>query len=144
MRVMSFHAFYNSDFNLREIRDQLFTTCKTGNMDTFDSILIELGDLFSSRLNSNSSEYPSNPETNGIVSDINSPVEMNSSTDPPLQTLELTGFLSQYLSHPFGQQMNTMLHVAARSGHREIVKKLLENGADPAVRFVFLNFIIHC
>ena len=77
------HAFQNSDFNLREIRDRLFTACKTGNMDAFDSILNELGDLYSSRLNSNGSEYSSNPQTNGVASDANSSAEINSSPDPP-------------------------------------------------------------
>ncbi|KAJ8313538.1 hypothetical protein KUTeg_008099 [Tegillarca granosa] len=43
----------------------------------------------------------------------------------PLVTLDM-------LNEPIGDSEITLLHVAAKSGHKQIVKKLLENGADPA------------
>lgn len=42
----------------------------------------------------------------------------------PLVTLDM-------LNEPIGDSEITLLHVAAKSGHKQIVKKLLEVGADP-------------
>ena len=38
------------------------------------------------------------------------------------------------LNEPIGDNEKTLLHVACKEGHRKVVRVLLENGADPAVK----------
>jgi len=42
--------------------------------------------------------------------------------------------LEDLLNHQFGESKTTCLHMAAKHGHKSIVKTLLFNGADPSVR----------
>ena len=42
--------------------------------------------------------------------------------------------ISDVINEQFGEGGNTLLHVASRSSRKEIVLRLLECGADPAVK----------
>ena len=42
--------------------------------------------------------------------------------------------LEDLLNHQFGESKTTCLHLAAKHGHKTIVRTLLLNGADPSVR----------
>jgi len=42
--------------------------------------------------------------------------------------------LEDLLNHQFGESKTTCLHLAAKHGHKNIVRTLLLNGADPSVR----------
>ncbi|XP_033762728.1 LOW QUALITY PROTEIN: ankyrin repeat and zinc finger domain-containing protein 1-like [Pecten maximus] len=41
------------------------------------------------------------------------------------------------LNEPIGDQLTTLLHVAAKEGHKKVIKALLESGADPAIKDKF-------
>lgn len=41
------------------------------------------------------------------------------------------------LNEPIGDQLTTLLHVAAKEGHKKVIKALLESGANPAVKDKF-------
>ncbi|OWF38196.1 Ankyrin repeat and zinc finger domain-containing protein 1 [Mizuhopecten yessoensis] len=41
------------------------------------------------------------------------------------------------LNEPIGDQLTTLLHVAAKEGHKKVIKALLGSGADPAVKDKF-------
>lgn len=41
------------------------------------------------------------------------------------------------LNESVAEKEGTLLHIASRSGHRKVVSLLMENGADPTIRFVF-------
>ena len=40
------------------------------------------------------------------------------------------------LNEPFGDSDTTLLHVAAREGHKSVIELLMESGASPAVKYV--------
>ncbi|XP_048809255.1 ankyrin repeat and zinc finger domain-containing protein 1 isoform X1 [Lagopus muta] len=87
-----------------QLRDTLFTACKTGDVGTLQHLL---GD----------------PESRGPLGD--------SKDGDDEQPLHLPHSL---LNKPVDEHGFTLLHVAARAGRAEAVYLLLEAGADPALR----------
>ncbi|XP_019472678.1 LOW QUALITY PROTEIN: ankyrin repeat and zinc finger domain-containing protein 1 [Meleagris gallopavo] len=87
-----------------QLRDALFTACKTGDVGTLQHLL---GD----------------PESRGPLGD--------SKDGDDEQPLDLPHSL---LNQPVDEHGFTLLHVAARAGRAEAVCLLLEAGADPALR----------
>ncbi|XP_042746494.1 ankyrin repeat and zinc finger domain-containing protein 1 isoform X3 [Lagopus leucura] len=87
-----------------QLRDALFTACKTGDVGTLQHLL---GD----------------PESRGPLGD--------SKDGDDEQPLHLPHSL---LNKPVDEHGFTLLHVAARAGRAEAVYLLLEAGADPALR----------
>ncbi|XP_035757001.1 ankyrin repeat and zinc finger domain-containing protein 1 [Egretta garzetta] len=87
-----------------QLRDALFTACKTGDMGTLRHLL-------------------GVPESGGLPGDH----EDGEGTQP----LDVHHSL---LNQPVDDRGCTLLHVAARAGKAEAVRLLLEAGADPALR----------
>ncbi|NWI97821.1 ANKZ1 protein, partial [Pitta sordida] len=87
-----------------ELRDALFTACKTGDVRTLRHLL-------------------GVPETGGLP--------RNSKDGEVTQTLDMAYSL---LNQPVDESGCSLLHVAARAGKAEAVRLLLEIGADPALR----------
>lgn len=89
-----------------QLRDALFTACKTGDVGTLQHLL-------------------GVPESGGL--------QGNSKDDGEgTQPLDMTRSL---LNQPVDERGCTLLHVAARAGKAEAVCLLLEAGADPALRY---------
>ncbi|XP_060064926.1 tRNA endonuclease ANKZF1-like [Ylistrum balloti] len=57
----------------------------------------------------------------------------NSNTEEILSPMVSVALLNE----PIGDQLSTLLHVAAKEGHKKVIKALLESGADPAVKDKF-------
>ncbi|XP_035411966.1 ankyrin repeat and zinc finger domain-containing protein 1 isoform X2 [Cygnus atratus] len=87
-----------------QLRDTLFTACKTGDVGTLQHLL-------------------GVPENRGPLED--------SKDGEDAQHLDLPRSL---LNQPLDEHGFTLLHVAARAGKAEAVRLLLEAGADPALR----------
>ncbi|KAM6397290.1 tRNA endonuclease ANKZF1 isoform 2-T2 [Pluvialis apricaria] len=87
-----------------QLRDALFTACKTGDVGTLRHLL-------------------GVPESGGLLG--------NSKDGEGTQPLDMTHSL---LNEPVDERGCTLLHVAARAGKAEAVCLLLEAGADPALR----------
>lgn len=87
-----------------QLRDTLFTACKTGDVGTLQHLL-------------------GVPEGRGPLED--------SEDGEDAQHLDLPRSL---LNQPLDEDGFTLLHVAARAGKAEAVRLLLEAGADPALR----------
>ncbi|XP_075009119.1 tRNA endonuclease ANKZF1 isoform X2 [Calonectris borealis] len=87
-----------------QLRDALFTACKTGDVGTLRHLL-------------------SVPESGGLPGD--------SEDGEGAQPLDMPHSL---LNQPVDERGCTLLHVAARAGKAEAVCLLLEAGADPALR----------
>ena len=47
--------------------------------------------------------------------------------------------LAETLNKSFGDQERTLLHIAATQSHKVIIQRLLEAGADPAIKYVVSN-----
>lgn len=62
-------------------------------------------------------------------------LEANLSKETPSEICqEFEQHLSKFLNIQFGPQLTTLLHVATRSGSKQIMALLMTAGADPAVR----------
>ncbi|NXP21137.1 ANKZ1 protein, partial [Scytalopus superciliaris] len=87
-----------------QLRDALFTACKTGDVRTLRHLL-------------------GLPESRSLLG--------NSEDGEVIQTLDMAHSL---LNQPVDERGCSLLHVAARAGKAEAVCLLLEAGADPALR----------
>ncbi|XP_072197538.1 tRNA endonuclease ANKZF1 isoform X2 [Excalfactoria chinensis] len=87
-----------------QLRDALFTACKTGDVGTLRHLL-------------------GVPESRGPLGD-----SKDGDDEQPL------GLPHSLLNQPVDECGFTLLHVAARAGRAEAVRLLLEAGADPALR----------
>ncbi|XP_026707884.1 ankyrin repeat and zinc finger domain-containing protein 1 isoform X2 [Athene cunicularia] len=87
-----------------QLRDALFTACKTGDVGTLQHLLVV-------------------PESRALLAD--------SKDGEGTQALDMPWSL---LNQPVDEHGSTLLHVAARAGKAEAVCLLLEAGADPALR----------
>ncbi|PKU48411.1 hypothetical protein llap_1319 [Limosa lapponica baueri] len=88
-----------------QLRDALFTACKTGDVGTLRHLL-------------------GVPESGGLLGD-------SKDGEEDTQPLDMARSL---LNQPVDERGYTLLHVAARAGKAEAVCLLLEAGADPALR----------
>lgn len=62
-------------------------------------------------------------------------LEANLSKETPSEVCQVfEQRLSKFLNLRFGPQLTTLLHVATRSGSKQIMALLMAAGADPAVR----------
>ena len=117
------------------VRNSLFTACKVGDVDALNDIL--------SGLNIN----PTQPETNDTTDSKSTTVTGNNGETPSdsenrveLKTHEVTvpenNTLNtvELLNTTFGDQGRTLLHIATTQGHKDVLRRLLEVGADPTLK----------
>lgn len=139
-----------SDADQLEIRNRIFTACKTGDVEAFNSALDSLSkSLRQVSSVSSDSQSISTQISDGQSSanvDINQVTSVSQNDCRPPQTESLqedsvstndSDFakrLSEFLSQRFGPQLTTLLHVATRAGHKTIMNLLMTQGANPAVR----------
>ncbi|RUS73022.1 hypothetical protein EGW08_019208 [Elysia chlorotica] len=139
-----------SDFSLdeREIRwkNSLFTASKTGKENIFKTIVEEMNEHYKGAANLDQSSGSCGTCVNGTaLSGISSPSASQVSRDDPLPDSALptrpgaavnVGLeaVAKFLSKPLGDGGQTLLHVASRENHGQLVHLLLEHGADPALK----------
>lgn len=129
-----------------EIRNRLFTACKSGDVTDFQSSLEDLEkSLRNDIANFEGIETINCKPTHGSLGSVDQgseqveghgDLEANRSKETPseIRQDEFEQRLSKFLNLRFGPQLTTLLHVATRSGSKQIMALLLAAGADPAVR----------
>ena len=127
------------------MRNVLYTACKVGDLENLNSILKDLGERENSKSNViQSTDKDQNDCQKGTADitvcnsiqtgevkrlDDGDAVEAQGACERKTNTTEI-------LNKPFGNQENTLLHIAATESHKPIIYRLLEAGADPAIKYV--------
>ncbi len=121
--------FHFTELELIRIRNSLFTACKVGDLDALNDILSKL------------TVSPAPHETSQAKSTQEPLVENkcdnqtdSSSTVVPQPATEKTLSCVELVNTSFGDQGRTLLHIASTQGHKDVITRLLEAGADPSIK----------
>ncbi|XP_067385544.1 tRNA endonuclease ANKZF1 [Emydura macquarii macquarii] len=110
---------------LGQLRDALFTACKTGDVETLQQLLGE----------AESGAHPGGSEDGAVGQPQGHPGRLQ--IEGPEPSHAASGAAPRHLallSEPLDQNNFTLLHVAAAAGKAAAVQLLLEAGADPTLR----------
>lgn len=100
-----------------QFKTALYSACKSGNTQK----LLDLLQLGNDNLTNNNIE--SNTKDN-----------LDNSIQTP--TSDSFVFSLSLLNEPFGEGGSTFLHVAAKEGHKGLVRMLMEHGASPCIKYI--------
>ncbi len=131
------------DAETRRVRDALYTACKTGDADALNRVLEDIETEKRTERGSETHELslpgaddskldtapPSDTKSDDLLGqdDTSDNVQGKSNDPPPAEAL---------LNAAYGAQQQRLLHLAAAQGHKSLIYRLLEAGADPALRCV--------
>ncbi len=126
---------YFLEMEFIRVRNSLFTACKVGDVDALNDIL--------SGLNINPTQPGANetsvPKSSTVTENIGETQSNSVNTLEP-KALEITVpenntlNMVELLNTTFGDQGRTLLHIAATHGHKDVLHRLLEVGADPTLK----------
>ena len=125
------------------VRNALYTACKVGDLDSLNNILKDLEEPENSKSNVVQSTEKHQKDFQKDTADITLCDSIQTGEDKHLRdgdavkapgVCERKGNITEILNKPFGNQENTFLHIAATESHKPIIYRLLEAGADPAIK----------
>ena len=125
------------------MRDALYTACKVGDLDSLNSVLKDLEEPENSKSNVVQSAEKDQKDFLRDTADITVCDSIQTGEVKHLDegdavkapgVCERKGNITEILNKPFGDQENTLLHIAATESHKPIIYRLLEAGADPAIK----------
>ena len=115
----------------RRVRNALYTACKVGDLNSLNKILKNLeGPVQTAEKNQKDFQKNAADITlfdSNQTGDANYQGDVDGVCECKLKTTEI-------LNKPFGHQERTLLHIAATESHKPIISRLLEAGADPAIK----------
>ena len=123
---------YFTEKELKEVRNLLFTACKVGDIKNFNAILENLNRPRTASEEAQQGSGDAMP-CDSIQIDIACEVADSNSVMTTAKC-KYNKDISDILNKPFGDQEKTLLHVAAAQSQKPIIYKLLEAGADPAIK----------
>ena len=120
-----------TDVKFRRVRNALYTACKVGDMNSLNKILKNLEEPVQTA-EKNQKDFQKDAADITLcdsiqTGDANHQGDGDGVCEYKLKTTEI-------LNKPFGHQERTLLHIAATESHKPIISRLLEAGADPAIK----------
>ena len=122
----------------RRVRNALYTACKVGDLNSLNRILKNLEEPEKSKHNLVQIAEKDQKDFQKDAADI---TVCDSIQDGDVKhqgdgdgLCECKANTTEILNKPFGNQERTLLHIAATESHKPIISRLLEAGADPAMK----------
>ena len=122
--------------NFRRVRNALYTACKVGDLNSLNRILknLEEPEKLKRDLVQTAEKDQKDFQKDGADITVCDSIQTGDANHQGDGVCDCKTKTTEILNKPFGHQERTLLHIAATESHKPIIYRLLEAGADPAIK----------